>query len=345
MRKNFLVLSACLGITLIVTVTCLLTDKKMQTDDWTVNPIPEKVKLLDTEKDYASGNECQMYINNMDACAPLNLTTEQKLKDFDVFCNTVQEKVYCLDELARDNGIHLEKLISDYREEVEKSENDVEFYRILKRFANIFKGVWHISLESPNNSLGGAVTRYLSFRNPEDKELLEGEIAKRWKYWDVILTQNDYSYKMEKAAEAELKMPGLQILNEKTAVIKIPTMAYFSSLKKMNVHLTDLMKQVSDYENIIFDLQHNGGGATALGLDYIIASNIDEPLTYSNVVFFKNTKDIQEARAFELWRPGKIQQDYLQYKIDEDKPLCELPENLQTDGADYGNADFLGKEV
>ena len=94
-------------------------DQETQIEEvWIENPIPEEERK-DIEGSEQMGNaECEMFINAISPSEPLNLTTEQKLEDFDFFWNKIQEKVYCLEDILAEVGIDYEESIAKFREDI-----------------------------------------------------------------------------------------------------------------------------------------------------------------------------------------------------------------------------------
>lgn len=362
MRKRILILAMCLGLTVSSISGCASAGKNQQgtagkvsqksedeqqekgdkKDEWIENPVPEEYK---DEGGNMSLAEVEMEINTMEACEPLNLTAEQKLEDFDFFWKEVSDKVYCLDELAAKRGVNLEKHLAGYRERIKNSKDDYEFYDILKKSTVPFGRMWHITLSAPHNSLS------IGIFHPEHpvvkNSILANDNQKRLKYWDRMLSQKDFNYKQNKNTKVmSVKMPELKIISDKIAVIELPTFSYPTKQKEKEAEkaMLEMMKQVSDYEHVIFDLKSNGGGSTYFGDNVLIASNIDEPLEFSISIFFKDTEQVRLSFENRGTEKNEYRSDY---RTGIDFPITsieKLPKEQRIEGGEYGNADSYAYE-
>ena len=313
-------------------------DKK---EIWIENPLSEKDRAYVEGQSQMNNGESEMYLNAIVPCEPLNLTREQKLEDFDFFWNTIRDKVYCLEEDFAAAGIDYEAYIAGFREQAAQNENDYEFWRILEDSKQMCRG-WHINLVSPYSALieslndVGEINMIRKTTGDEQKRKL--------KYWDVLLSQNDYQYKSsrQKMLMAE-PMPELKIIDDQTAVITVPTFGYATQMEKAGNLYIEYMKQVSDYENVIFDLKGNRGGISRFLYHNLIAPNIDEPLNSTNLRFFKMGKDIADTELIPATEggPWTYQFGYRKDTIYASAPLSELPKELEIENSDYGNADYF----
>lgn len=299
-------------------------------------------KTVSGGADQMSNAEREIYINTIPASEPLNLTTEQKLEDFDFFWNTIRDKVYCLDEYFEKMGVDPEEYISNFRKKAEESGNDYEFWEALNDSAQMCAGYWHIGLNSPYWSMTAGLT--LSGESDSIQATGKDEKSSVLKYWDVLLAQNSYQYKSSRQQRIPAEpMPELNILDEKTAVITIPTFAYNSQREAAGETLIAYMKQVSDHENVIFDLKGNRGGNDTFAYYNLVAPNIDQAITKTGLRFFKMSDDILEANLVSgvESEPKKYRIGYEEELVYASAPISQLPEELQVENGEYGNADYF----
>ncbi len=315
-------------------------DQETQIEEvWSENPIPEEERKDIEGSDQMGNAECEMFINAISPSEPLNLTTEQKLEDFDFFWNKIQEKVYCLEDILAEVGIDYEESIAEFREEMSKSQNDYEFYKILNDSAQMVRGNWHVKLVMPYTALLEGIT--LSKTIGQIKETDGDETDHRLKYWDVLLVQNDMNYRTNRRSNGESgEMPELKIIDEKTAMITLPTFYYSFQREEAGDLLIEYMKQVSDYENVIFDMKGNRGGINSFFYDNLIAPNIDEPLTYTIYPIFKMAEELLGANMVTPTDdiPGEFRLGYKGIKNYPSEPISKLPEEEK---GDFGNADHF----
>ena len=208
-----------------------------------------------------------------------------------------------------------------------KSQNDYEFYKILNDSAQMVRGNWHVKLVMPYTALLEGIT--LSKTIGQIKETDGDETDHRLKYWDVLLVQNDMNYRTNRRSNGESgEMPELKIINEKTAMITLPTFYYSFQREEAGELLIEYMKQVSDYENVIFDMKGNRGGINSFFYDNLIAPNIDEPLTYTIYPIFKMAEELLGANMVTPTDdiPGEFRLGYKGIKNYPSEPISQLPE-------------------
>lgn len=365
MRKRILILVMCLGLTVSSISGCASAKqnqqkvtkkesqeisveqkKDSQKEEWVENPIPEMPENEEPPVQARfSDDEIDKYINYaIKAAEPLNLTMEQKLEDYDFMWNTIKEKVYCIEEIAASKGMNLQEHISKWRKKAAETSNDAQFWRTLWGATREFTMDWHIGIPTPRHCLEFATL--FGERNAVIKRVSTEENLKLFKYWDYTLKKNDctYNVSMPNVSKAEVNMIQLEILNDTTALIKVPTMQYEAEYDKAAERIIELMKEVSEYENVILDLQGNSGGNTAFWMDNIVAPNIDEKLEVSNVKLYKDTEDIQDLINKEQKEPQKgYSSTWVRTVSYPDRPLSEMPEELKIAGGKYGNADTYSR--
>lgn len=317
-------------------------ETKKEAHVWKENPRFAEEEKEQEQKTF-NNSEMQMYINSIERSEPLNLTEEEKLEDYDFMWNLMQEKVYCLEELAAERGINLKQHIADHRGKVGKTKDDAAFYEAMQDSVAMFRGIWHIGLNSPYTSLSSAVL--YSDTNYNMRLIFTEENKRKLKYWDTALMQSHSpGYESDRSAEsAGGEFPTLKIMNDKAAVIKVPTMRFLAAEEEAAKVLIDLMKKVSDYENVIFDLKGNSGGNTLFADENIIAPNIDEKTDQTILEFFKDAGDIHQLNNFELKEPIEWKKGYGGQKVYPAAPLSELPEELRIPEGEYGNADYYNR--
>lgn len=301
--------------------------KNYEKQVWIENPIPEEERENIEGTDQMGNAECEMFINAISPSEPLNLTTEQKLEDFDFFWNKIYEKVYCLEEILAEVEIDYEESITKFREAIAQSQNDYEFYKILNDSVQMVKGNWHINLIMPYSALIEGLT--FSETISQIQETDGDETDRRLKYWDVLLAQNDMNYKINRRSGIGSEtMPELKIIDEKTAVITLPTFYYVLQRKEAGDLLIEYMQQVSDYENVIFDMKGNRGGYNAFFYHNLIAPNIDEPLTYTRYRIFKMAEELLQVNMVTPTDdiPGEFRSGYKGIKNYPSEPISQLPE-------------------
>ncbi|MBS4981653.1 MAG: hypothetical protein KHZ72_09990 [Lachnospiraceae bacterium] len=318
--------------------------QKKNKEVWVENPLSEEERSRIEGKEQMSNGEREMYINAIVPCEPLNLTREQKLEDFDFFWNTIREKLYCLDDIFSEAGVKYEEYIAEFRSQIAESKSDYEFWEIFDKSVGICRGHWHADLLAPYATLVDGIT--LAGQIDIIRETTEGEQNQKLKYWDVLVSQENYQYKSNRQGKVMSEaMPELKIIDEDTAVITVPTFGYNAQREKAGDLFIEYMKQVSDYKNVIFDLKGNRGGVSSFVYHNLITPNIEQPLKMKQVKFFKMKEDIAAAdRIPDLeGGPWNYRVGYQEQTIYASTPLSQLPEKMRIKNGDYGNADYFSR--
>ena len=243
----------------------------------------------------------------------LNLTPEQRRKDFDYLYQTLKENYPYFHVVQRMTGKDMEKLYQEYREKAETCNTDAKFFVILDQFTREAEMIGHLSTISPLD--------YPWFKEAyENSSADDYEDAQRMKrigeaytnertafcyekmdevFWPVFNEVMEYYDSLEEEDSQADSVPENQdepqesgnvetkILEPgKIAYIKIVSfdMAGYEQDKKV---LFDFYGQVKDYPHVIFDLTENGGGGMSYFDDLIAAPNIDSPLSTDVYMFMK----------------------------------------------------------
>lgn len=363
MKKKILLLAACLGMTVLSMTGCRhagtvpqevtniepernarkeqqeLKEEEIQV--WIENPLPEEAEEAAASEKWPNSGEFDLWINDIEKIAPLNLTKAQKAQDYDVLWDMFQEKVYCLDEIAAGKGINLKEHIADWREMVINTRNDLEFYKMLQKSVEVFDGAWNMRINMPYNALLAAALE--SDQDGEAKYLSEENI-KKLRYWDAVLKKNDWEYRgYRNLAETERPLPELETLNDKVALITIPTLRYGADDQRAADRMIELMQKVSEYEHVIFDVKAKEGGSFTYVYNNIIAPNIDENAEFQSLQFYKQAEDVERWTNREMSSARTVRNGYVSYTEHPDRPLNELPKEMEVSGGAFGNADYYSR--
>lgn len=222
----------------------------------------------------------------------LNLTTEQKLSDFDTLCGILNES-YPFWQEAEQAGIDQEALYNTYRAGMEETKTDIAFFKNIGYFLKEFKGLGHLSV------LDGSMYRlYMDAISDSDRLLSPGEKQKIQPLREVLenpVSKNTYEqldqshtgfrsiiglkeeYKSQ-AAEAGVRPSQLTtaIYKEKhTAYMKISSFE-LGNYEADKAILTDFYSQIGDVPNLIIDLRGNSGGSDVYWKELLVQPNAKE---------------------------------------------------------------------
>lgn len=275
----------------------------------------------------------------------LKLTTEQKLEDFDFLYNQLIENYPYIDMLARTQSINFDEIYQDYRTKLLNSTTDFQFFAILQMFTEKLDNTGHLSLVSPIE-ISWYQGAYKNVDNMTKEEAIRARLldsaynaAKVSKSYESmserffkVFNEVQTFYKNKRAqSETNVEKDTTEkkqiyqnveksiLQDNEIAYIKINSFSneYYNNDKKI---LFDFYESVANYENIIIDITHNGGGAMSYFDNLIVAPNISSPLSMD---------------AYELTKEGKINKKYL--GLSQYRPIEELPKLPDLNNTDIKN--------
>lgn len=234
----------------------------------------------------------------------LNLTTEQKLEDFDTLCNILDQGYPFWTEVAN-AGIDKEVVYSTYRNNVIKSKTDIAFFKELGYFLKEFKGFGHLSIldgylyglyTDTISTLNGMQTEQkLENINPLVKVLTNPTSQNTYNLLDQSHTgfrskiglKKDYIDTETTIIERDSPPIATKILEEnQTAYIQIPSFLITNYERDKKV-LTKFFSEISQYPNLIIDLRGNSGGSDNYWINLLAYSNIKKSASSERYFLFK----------------------------------------------------------
>lgn len=235
------------------------------------------------------------------------LTTQEKLEDFEYLYQVLLENYPYFEMNQKVNGIDWLALKSVYREEVRKTDNNLEF---------------QITLDSMLKDLNNPHTILLTINSYElFRSLYESAGLAPWvdvlndaKAVNRYLGSNSQTYVNQplkpKVVENNVHTEILE--EDRIAYIKIKTLSYGNIDADKDV-IFPFFDQIQDYDFLLIDIRGNGGGATQYFEENIISKLITEPIQYS---------------AYYLFKGGAFSQPFIAYTLGESfddlQPISEM---------------------
>lgn len=230
------------------------------------------------------------------------LTKEEKVEDFDYYINTMKENYCNFDVFYNKYNTEYLDLYDVFKEEVENSNSNEEFYNIMNALINLL-GDGHTNLTPPDG-----IDRFRDIYEGDyqgnilnDKDLMDKN--KKWK--NYLGENNNLQSLDEKINEKIYKnYKGnieTKIIDDEIAYIKINSFGEFTNedINKIN----ELYKDINNYKDYIIDIRGNGGGNSKLWIDHIVSpivNNTYESTTYALHKDGKITKEYYEAIGHDL---------------------------------------------
>lgn len=257
---------------------------------------------------------------NQDLYANNHLTNEQMISDYDEMWKAMKESYPFWGVLSRskpENPNYYDTIISDYRSQLLNIEagSDEAMFKFLDIVANSLYDacgtVGHVSIINPNYYKGLDVYKDYVEEMPEVQPWVDviekPEVASFYQYCDYLLTlsmddineDEPQGEKPKQEQEAENQSAGANLT---TKILEKGTVAYIrvdsfddGYIKDDLPKIESFLKEVKNYENLIIDIQANGGGNTAYWEEAFIRPNISEPI---NSRLVRLMKDTQLTRQF-----------------------------------------------
>ena len=211
------------------------------------------------------------------------LSTEQKLEDFDFLHQTLKENFPYFDAVKRQFGIDWLANKDIYRELIKKSTNDSTF----------LMSMWAIvhELRTPHLTIlpdiGWILDSYreATTRHPHLEkwvEVLEKSIVQYNSHWNNIW--NSYLESIGWLTQQEMQMrvqnfSGSSLVENKIAVMRINSFMY-CNVASDSVYISSFLEKIQDYKYLIIDIQDNGGGSEHYWRNHIVGRMIDAPISF-----------------------------------------------------------------
>ncbi len=240
----------------------------------------------------------------------INLTTEQKLSDFDTLCAILDESYPFWNELEK-MGIDKDNLYITYRTGIANTDTDIGFFKHISYFLNEFDGVGHLSV------LDGYMYGLYTDTMSESNDILSDREAQSIKPLREVLespiSQNMYS-QLDRSHEGFRSTIGLKAkyknqetenenntpqivtsihVDEKTAYVKIDSFE-LTNYQEDKATLESFFLKIGDIPNLIIDLRDNSGGSDLYWKDLIVTPNAKENLTSERYFLFNQSEIIKD---------------------------------------------------
>lgn len=260
----------------------------------------------------------------------LNLTTEQKLSDFDTLC-TILDASYPFWKDIEQIGIDKEAVYHTYRTDIENTDTDIEFFKYISYFLNEFGGIGHLTV------LDGYMYSIYIDTLSESCHMLsaqeEQSIAPLRHVLENPVSLNTYGQldqshggfrstiglkKEYESRVTENEMNTSQIISSvyddrKAAYIKIDSFE-LTNYQEDKATLETFFLQIEDVPNLIIDLRDNRGGSDLYWEDLIVMPNAKENLVSERYFLFnqsESTKDYISALGIDVNEISSLPDSFL----------------------------------
>ncbi|MFA9464649.1 MAG: S41 family peptidase [Velocimicrobium sp.] len=243
----------------------------------------------------------------------INLTTEQKIADFEYLCDVLDKSYPFWGEVVV-SGINKEAVYAEYRENIEKSRTDIVFFKEIGYFLKEFGGFGHLSV------LDGYMYRlYTNTLTAGDGLLSEHELQKIQPLIKTLtnpISQNTYSlldqshtgfrstvglkdvYKNREMEEtpkvSEAKIDSKILDDGMTAYLKLPSFKLTDYMSDKAV-LERFFNEIKELPNLIIDIRGNSGGSDLYWKQLLVSPNVKETIQSERYFFFNMNQITREC--------------------------------------------------
>lgn len=249
------------------------------------------------------------------------LTSEEKLEDFEYLYSFVSENYPFLRVNERVNGINWLDHKDEFKSAIKNTSEDYEFiYEIGNIVNKLNDGHTHVIADN----------MFLSFYQiysglPEESgyqpwvEVLKSEIvAKRYKLDEknIQVSEQHNLQSVQSYCKTDIISPG------EVAYLRIYEMNH-GSVEKDGIIIRNFLEEIKDYEKLIIDIRRNMGGDDMYWMKNIIEPLINESISAENFVFVRGDyeKNFYESLGYEFSPVTEL----------DESTLSDFPEEIATD--------------
>lgn len=247
------------------------------------------------------------------------LTTQEKLEDFEYLFEILSENYPNLGVNYRMNGVNWLDEKESFKAEIEKTRDDLHFQTVI-----------HKTVSRLNNDHTHLLTRdffamaYSVYTDPEYEEF-----DKPWA--DVLKDEkvlNFYGYaKANTSANRPVQShsPAFRsqvIVPDEVAFLRINSMDH-GRIEEDGEEIRNFLMEVKDYNKLIIDIRGNVGGDATYWMKNVVPPLINKRLSVDNYLFIRGnySQPFYEAKHMKLRPIGELD-DYMREKI---------PDEIKTD--------------
>lgn len=259
----------------------------------------------------------------------LNLTTGQKLSDYDTLCAILDESYPFWEDIKR-VGIDKEAIYRAYRTDIANTDTDIEFFKYIGYFLNEFDGCGHLSVLDGymygiyRDTLSGG-NKILSSQEKQNivplRQVLENPVSlntysrldqSHGGFRSTIGLKKEYAVRAIENKKYESQIISSVYDDRKAAYIKIDSFE-LTNYQEDKAALEAFFSKIEDVPNLIIDLRGNRGGSD---------------LYWKNLIVMPNAKDNLISERYFLFNQNEITKDYIAALGIDVSEINSLPEPL-----------------
>lgn len=227
----------------------------------------------------------------------IQLTTEEKIEDFETLYKIIKENYPFLEVNKRVNGIDWLENKDLYIEKIVQTPNDTEFYKQLSSILRDLSNE-HTHMLHKNNVLNYGIF-YKSYKDTGSwreilyDELCKPEVLKRYKLKIENYEEGNETYYDGNYSRTNLSVD--DIIKGKVARITIPSLIPYSMISEDEKKVKEYLEKVKDYQALIIDIRGNGGGDSQYFTDFLYPLIVPKTMYVESYLFYKNGSYVEKA--------------------------------------------------
>lgn len=250
------------------------------------------------------------------------LTTEEKIEDFEYMYKTLEENYPFFKVNERVNGVNWLANKDEYEKRIKETRNDEEFANELNMIiCELNNGHTHLISKDDFDYYYNAYAYNSDKCNKTWGNVLDNEKVKaRYNFTEKnleTLKDGNYSKNSSPAFKSDIIVPN------DVAYIKIKQMDGFR-VEEDGVEIRKFLESIKDYPKLIIDIRGNSGGSDYYWIKNIVQPLINEPLSVDYYLFARGGEDSQK-----FYKNRKMNLRDIQ-TIDENL-ISKFPEEISTD--------------
>lgn len=298
-----------------------------------------------------------------------NLSTEEKIQDFEALC-TILDESYPFWNEARQAGVNRDVLYEEYRENIEDTDTDIEYFKEVQYFLKEFGGLGHLEVLD-----GQAYQLYLNTLAESEEMLSEAEkcaieplksvladanVKKTYENLDkshsgfrsIVGLKEEYLGAESAMAKSQTSGLETKLLDDgRVAYIKIPDFQLVN-YEADKIELAEFWKDAAGTSNLIIDIRGNSGGSDKYWEDLLVKPNAKETLVSERYFLYNENEMTREyILANEITTPDVMQVEAAQnpYKgeiwVLVDEKVYSASENFVMFCKNTGFANLVGTKT
>ena len=217
-------------------------------------------------------------------------TKKQILADYNYMFRMMDRSYPHFGTVQREYGIERDEVYNEFRERIENLEEPILLDEVVALFGETltaFGGTGHLWVWFPVqfDALRDAFALMMGSDSDAYKLISTEQVSQTYDWLKDHMNEEERACQKSIIPDTSEENITFERIDDKTAYLRIQTFMPPTRGRDC-VYLLNLYAEIADCENLIIDIQNNGGGDPYYWMENIIAPNISEPLTKTEYCLF-----------------------------------------------------------